>query len=362
MDKKFVRLILFIPILVLLMITNIYQDPANLFHDDSKPIAHAILSGHSVYSTMGNEMERAVKYNLILKMSDEIDCVAIGSSLVMCVNQGIVREKTFYNLGVSGADYNDILSQLGLLAYYGKKPKRIILCVDFRFFDEDLYGNDSANLYPYAEFMIEKMKGQQTKIEKKKDKTNFIRNLEQIFSISYFQASVAQIQKNKSFKAAGNRWGIVGENFDGSKNYYNSDASLTYDKEHQQNGVDYVKYHSKYYDIVKEFSYNKHLDDKDKKKFNDLISYLLHDGINVELFLCPATPDIWDRLELDNEHYNYGKEIEKYVREIAWKYQLKITGSYNPYKIGIKNEDFYDARHVRRESLPLFFDFTNIRS
>ena len=33
MDKKFVRLILFIPILVLLMITNIYQDPANLFQD-----------------------------------------------------------------------------------------------------------------------------------------------------------------------------------------------------------------------------------------------------------------------------------------------------------------------------------------
>ena len=39
------------------------------------------------------------------------------------------------------------------------------------------------------------------------------------------------------------------------------------------------------------------------------------------------------------------------------KYNLKTIGTYNPYKIGMKDEDFYDARHVRRELLGIYFDF-----
>ena len=39
------------------------------------------------------------------------------------------------------------------------------------------------------------------------------------------------------------------------------------------------------------------------------------------------------------------------------KYDLKITGTYNPYELGIKDENFYDSRHVRRELMGEFFDF-----
>ena len=45
------------------------------------------------------------------------------------------------------------------------------------------------------------------------------------------------------------------------------------------------------------------------------------------------------------------------ANEISNKYDLKISGSCNPYELGINDEYFYDSRLVRREYLGEFFDF-----
>ncbi len=46
---------------------------------------------------------------------------------------------------------------------------------------------------------------------------------------------------------------------------------------------------------------------------------------------------------------------------MAKKYNLKITGSYNPYNLDMEDKDFYDARHVRHELLGTYFDFRSGR-
>ena len=50
-------------------------------------------------------------------------------------------------------------------------------------------------------------------------------------------------------------------------------------------------------------------------------------------------------------------EIEAYAREVADEYDIKLTGSYNPYKVGISDADFWDARHIQHDKLSEFFDF-----
>ena len=42
---------------------------------------------------------------------------------------------------------------------------------------------------------------------------------------------------------------------------------------------------------------------------------------------------------------------------MADDYSIKITGSYNPYNVGITDADFWDSRHVRHDRLDSFFDF-----
>lgn len=83
--------------------------------------------------------------------------------------------------------------------------------------------------------------------------------------------------------------------------------------------------------------------------------------VEVNLFLCPLSPALWDRIKNGDgsgEYYIFD-ELETSTNEIAKKYNLKITGSYNLYNLNIKNEDFYDVRHLRHEQLSKFFYFTS---
>ena len=97
-----------IPLLMLLVFVNCYFDPANLFHNVSRSIADSLLEGNATYITSGNMNERRVKQYIIEDMPDEVDCVALGSSLMFGIRKEHVGTDSFYNLGVSGADFYDI--------------------------------------------------------------------------------------------------------------------------------------------------------------------------------------------------------------------------------------------------------------
>ena len=50
-------------------------------------------------------------------------------------------------------------------------------------------------------------------------------------------------------------------------------------------------------------------------------------------------------------------EADCFIRQYASDHNIRVTGSYNPYELGMSDADFYDARHVRREKLGVYFDF-----
>ena len=57
-----------------------------------------------------------------------------------------------------------------------------------------------------------------------------------------------------------------------------------------------------------------------------MIAYLTNQGIEVELFLCPLAPSLWDRLEAEKSHYVILDEITDFVKEMSNKYDLKDYG------------------------------------
>lgn len=357
---KWLKLISVIPLICLLVITNIYEDPANVFHNESKEIAESIVDGNAAYSATGNGNEREVKKNLIMVMPDEVDCIAVGPSLVMCVNKDIVGTDSFINLGVSGGDIYDFLAQFGLMDIYGKNTKRVIICVDSYSFDESIYAAESASnaaLMPYTQYMLQILNGEEPSPVDSDNSNNIKTKVEQAFSISYFQASWEQVIRNGTYAMNDKRWGVVTEDFDGSKPYYGVDGSWTYAASYQANDINYVLEQCAEYDIESQFAYDRHISEYSKDIFEKLIVYLIDQGIEVELFLCPLAPSLWDRVEAEEAHYAILDEITVFAKEMSNKYDLKITGTYNPYELGIKDEDFYDARHVKRELMGEFFDF-----
>ena len=140
------------------------------------------------------------------------------------------------------------------------------------------------------------------------------------------------------------------------------DASWVYARSYQNRTEEDVRKDSEEYNIERQFSKGEHISEYCKEIFEKLIGYLLSQGIEVDLYLCPVAPSLWDRIEAEETEYPIIGEIEKYANRVAKEYDLKITGAYNPYDLDMKDKDFYDARHVRHELLGTYFDFEPERS
>ena len=354
---KWLSFLLVLPVLFALVFTNCYIDPANIFHDYSEEIAESILSGNPTHFGSSNVNEREVKHNLIVKMPERVECIAVGPSLVMGVRSETVGSDDFYNLGQSGANFYDILAQFGLMEVYGKKVERVVFCVDSYFFDDTLMESLGVNgsLKRYADYMIAILNEEKIEKSREEKRDEIETKMRQMFSVTYFQAAVDSVQAANTYVVDRERWGSVDENFTGM--YYMADASWVYGKSYRSRTEEDVVKDSEEYSIETQFSKGGHISEYCKGIFEKLVKYLLDQEIEVDLYLCPVAPSLWDRIKAEEDDYPILGELEEYASHIAKKYDLKITGSYNPYNLDMGDEDFYDARHVRHEVLGTYFDF-----
>lgn len=359
-NKRWLGLLTIIPLICLLVVTNIYVDPANIFHDDSADIAQAILDGKGAYFPTGNVDERAVKQRLIESMPKDLECLTIGPSLTMGIRQENVGTESYYNLSASSLHFYDYLAIFGLLEANQIEADKIILCVDSYFFDLRIYykGSRRSEFMPYADYMISLLENQVPVTPDNNTQKQLWQKIQQAFSVTYFQAAVNVVQKNNSFKSQVNRWGIVDETTN-HFTHYMADGSYVYDLDYRSRTEEDVLADCASYDAKYMFANGACLNEDGKKIFIKLIEHLLDKGIEVEFFLCPLAPALWDKIENDPnaDQYHILAELEAFAAEIAEEKNIKIIGSYNPYNIGIGNEDFLDARHIRHEKLQQYFDF-----
>ena len=72
-NLKWLRLLAILPLVCVLVITNIYEDPANIFHNVNESAAAALMDGNEVYFGSGNCDERAIRKHMIELMPDEVE-------------------------------------------------------------------------------------------------------------------------------------------------------------------------------------------------------------------------------------------------------------------------------------------------
>ena len=359
-DARWLRLVPMVGLVGAFVFTNIYEDPANIFHNDSPEIAKELIDGNAVYFGIRDWDERGVKKCLVELMPKNIDCLTIGTSLSMGIRKSHVGSDSYYNLSASGLNFYDILAELGLLELNQIEVGRIIICVDPYFFSDSLYKNGSRNpiMMKYADYMMSVLYGEDIR----SPKNDFFRPMkikfQQALSVTYFQSAIKLIQSNKSYKLPYKRWGILDAKTQDYAHYL-EDASLVYAVDYRNHTEDYVLKSSESYNINYQFSKGKHINEHSKEVFIEIIKRLKKQGTEVEFFLCPLAPALWDRIknEPDADQYYILDEIEEFASKVASEYDLKVTGTYNPYRLGATNADFWDQRHVRHDKLEKFFDF-----
>lgn len=346
-------LIVIIPLLGFLIFVNCFFDPANIFHDVSRPIADSLMSGKATFITSGNMNERLVKQYMIEDMPDRVDCITIGPSTILGIRKEHTGAESYYNLGVSGADFYDIMAQFALLDINKKKADRIIICMDTYSFNEALYQSLTRNApwKPYARYMMEVLDGKQPGVPERDTSAERTEQFRQMFSITYFQSCIEYIKANSSLQIP--RWGVADEGYSGA--YYLPDGSIVYGSTKAEDTLGTVIDSANSYDLDYQFTAYGHCSVQSKTYFEKLIQYLQKQGTEVDLFICPLCPTLWDRC--DGEHYPIVQEVEDFAHEMAEKYNLRVIGSHNPYQVGITDGDYYDARHIKHDRMEAFFDF-----
>ncbi len=345
-------ILLFSPILFFVMFTNYYIDSANVYHDSSKEIAEAIVDGHMVRSLSSNINEREIKRYVIINMPKEVDCIALGPSYIFGLNRETVDEDIFFNLAVSGADLYDILAQLGIMNEYSKKTSRVILCLDTRLFDPDYYNNNVRNesLKPYAAYMQNIITGKADAPPRIGAFPAVKNSIKQLGSLSYFQNCMKYVAETGKYYADSKRYEIINSPNESDGSLFYADGSFSYDKLAEDVTALDVQNNAFQYDINDFFKYDR-LDEYGKEQILDIVKYLTDNDVRIDLFMCPVAPALWDRIQSSGENDSIFCQMEEFAKMISNDYPVSLTGSYDPNKYGLSDEDFIDATHLRHSIL-----------
>lgn len=365
MIKSVFRFILFIlPLGVILIGGNLCADPAGLFDESlAKDFALSLLSGNDTYLTSGNiDQRRSILYRIDY-MKKPYDVVAIGPSLIMCLSKEMVQSDSFMNFGESAANYYDIMAVIGKLDERNLLPKKIIIDIDTTMFDKARPLVDRRWYYAqkdYANYILNKIGAEQVapdyylsrNIEEQIEKYSIY---SQLFRLEYFQTSLNLFKKESSFSFS--KIGIAKEDY--SEAYWKKDGSRVYPLSVRQATVsevnimadEYIK--SQFNGLITVFT---DIDPEFQKGFELLVEYLANKGVEIEFFLCPFHPLIWKEIQDNPKKWSLQIETEDFIYDFANKNRIHIIGSYNPEKCKVDERDFYDARHMRSESLARIFN------
>ncbi len=348
--KKWIGLLLFVALPVTILAgTNYLVDPSNIFHNFSEEMSQAMLDGHKVQVLSNNLDEREVLQHLIEKMPAQTDVILCGSSTALGIDSEMAGTDSYYNFAVSSADYYDLMATMGLLQINGKTAKKMIIPIETRMFDSEMYMKDGRHdrLMDYSRYMIDYLNGEEPDMAELQVRDSMFSKVGQLLSVPYFQHAVSYFQIHGSQVLRGDRWQIVEEN--AAANIYLPDYSMEYSQAMEQvNEADVIQ-SCKIYWLGGNITENALANTDNMEVFEKLIVYLQNQGTEVELLICPYAPALWARIS--EQQFPMIFQLEQYAGQLSEQYGVVVRGSYDPHKLGLSNEDFYDARHVRKSSM-----------
>lgn len=342
--------ILFIPISVIIIATNYYVDPANIFSDEAyvNEIATILASGNNV-DNISNYNERLLQKHFLQKQSDKApEVVVMGSSRIMEISKDIFPNKKLFNIGVSHANINDLVALTGLLDELHIKPKTVVINVDpYLICNDDIVADEWTSLKKYHNaFLINHCKDI---IDSNKIKTgdNELKKYYTLITFDYFTKSIEFLLKGNT-KIVEN----IGQNVPKKYGRY-IDGSIAYSYTYQHpDTLNVAK-------VAKGTAKTKipEIDNVKVAYLICLLNYFKKNGTTVTLTMLPFHPNFYD--EVNRIQSNLFINYESLFNEFAKDQQVKIIGSFNSKKLGINNIYFYDPYHCSGAAIKKIFQIYN---
>ncbi|MEG1126784.1 MAG: hypothetical protein RSE10_08790 [Oscillospiraceae bacterium] len=347
-----IAIVLILPIFVAAYWFNFTVDRSGYFQGDQfvRDIAEMLLTGNDV---SGYEQidERQVSKIIVQNMKEPPETVALGSSRILQMNTQTAGSKSFFNLGMVGADYMDVFGTFYLLDKSDKLPKNVIIGFDPWLLNgaaDELDIRSDKQLF--AEFATKEL-GMSLEYEEK-DESDKLRAL---LSLSYFQGNLEYYFRDSKLVK---RPSPLTENILNQKTEIKrSDGSVFYAEPFRNLSADARSTIAiqQACTFMRMGGYQEP-DANILQIFDQFLSLADKKNVNIIFVLTPYHPTLWDNIYARSSDYPGFFKTEVAVRELAKRHNIPVYGSYNPYAIeGIVENDFYDGIHVRDIGIKKFF-------
>ncbi len=321
-----------LPILILLLLVNYFGDAARLFDNDyEKQMAQIIDSGKYV-TNIENYDERLFQKELISNENIQPNLVIIGSSRTMLINSNLFPSSSFFNNSVSGASIEDIVSIYQLYKDNNKLPQKIIIGIDPWTFNENNGQKRWQSIATYYYHFQNTLSQENTTYFKYKE----------LFSFSYFQSSLKMIPRfikgNTKPQPTLEKYNLLGTKL--------TDGSLVYDKEYRNASSKEIEHKIKSYLTGSIYSIENFdtISVRIWNEFERLITDIKINGIEIEFFLSPYAPLVYNKIQ---KGYPMVLKTEEIIRDFAFSNNFKLYGSFNPAILGMDETFFYDGMHCK---------------
>lgn len=340
-----VLLILVLP-LVFIGGINLEIDPDyTLKKDYIPPLAQALVNGNLVSGPV-NTNSRLLKKDWIRQLPYLPDVLVLGSSRTQPLKKESFPDKMFFNASVSNCTFQDMYAFINLLEEKDRElPETIIICADQWLlgnsfsekrwlFNRDQFVKLYGNIAPNIDYTVP------LKWELQKEW------IKELFSVRYLIRALRTFGKTEPF--------VIEHQIDSSKTMLLPDGSRSLPQklitasptEINQLAKDYF-YQSKDEQFTEVSKIQKQL-------FIDFIRYLQEKSCEVILFLPPYHPETF-RLISQSEKHTGVLKAETFFQQFAQQNNIPILGGTNPAAMNLKADDFYDAVHLKPNTLNCLF-------
>lgn len=322
-----------------------YIPPEDRYDND---VALALLAGENLarYEQLN---ERQVLKFYVKNMEEAPDTIALGSSRILQMRSFVAGTDSFYNCGLSGADFYDILGTFYLFDKEDKLPNNMIIALDPWLLNADTDSNRS-DMDLYGEFLSEKL-GIITTYTPEEPEEDF---QDKLFDVAYFRENLARLQETS--EDTGQPPIIEGDVYSQATNIKLSDGSVLYTPAFREQSEEAVEAAARV--DAGNFLWMEGYKAPDKERcrvFDAFIQYAQSRGVNVIFLLTPYHPTVFSFATERKDDYPGFFLTEPWYVEYALENNIPIYGSYNPYLTECWQEDFYDGLHIRETALARVF-------
>ena len=353
---------------VTLLITSISL--FNYFIDGSNQFFHkksfenkltTLLLNNKKILICNNFNDRSLKRSLLEKITIKPETLIFGSSRTMPLNKELFAEDKFFNASVTAATLPDDVALYYIYQKHNGQPRKVIIGLD-----QWLLNESTVDTLWKTTFLSEFNAGQTLISADKKVKSTsfekisgFIEKYSQLISPYYLKSSLKKNQflsQFSNYKATVDNV-IIDPTFEDSSHYPNCNIQLpdgthltsVNDEATSATQADFVSA----VDIRRSSSPIK-FSEENRKLFENFITYLLKKNIEVTFYLPPYEPVAYGEIKKD-PNYKLVVEAEKYFRQIASEYHIKVIGSYNPEQMNLHANDFIDDVHLKKRGIEKVF-------